>query len=164
MDDSLTYILDHSISRVEINLLPGRLVVNTQGKGALDRLRTIDITLSALEHFTVVPTVLIQNVIHARHRTEVLVDDSYNAEFIFTYRNGNKLKKKRVFVNRLAPEFQLLLQELERARPDASLTRIDPAEALKKMGVMTASSAVKVVVGLLVVVPILAAVLAIIFR
>ncbi len=156
MDDAIIYTLDHAIRKLEINLMPGRFVVNTQGKGLLDRPRTIDIPLTSLEHFTVVPTIYAQHIVAGTHVENAVTDNSYDSEFIFTFRDADKRNSKRVFVNSQTFEFIVLLNELKRVRPDANLTHLVPAEALQQMGVLSASSGVKLVIGLLIGIPILA--------
>jgi hypothetical protein len=131
-----------------------RLVVNTQGKGALDKPRSIDIPTSGLRQFCVVPTVGAQNLHNFRNDG----DYSYDSEFIFTYLDGDRTKTKRVFVNSRDAQFQAIVNELARVRPDANLLGLDPAEAQKQMGVLSASKAVFVVIGLLVGVPVILAI------
>ena len=164
MNEIKTYNLDHATSRVELKLMPGRLVVNTQGKGALDRLRTIDIALSDLKHFAVVPAIQIQHLAAGKiNRADTVMDFSYDSEFIFSYHDNGSLKKKRQFVNNEASEFQEFIKTLEKVRPDASLRNLAPADALKQMGVMSAATTVKIVIGLLVLIPITIVILVQIF-
>jgi hypothetical protein len=133
------------------------LIVNTQGSGLLDKLRTIDIPLSALNNFCLVPTIGAQNIIGRVGREkpgDFAYDFSYDSEFIFSYHDTGKLKKKRVFVNSHDEVFQRLLEALERNRPDASLLDLELAEAQKQIGVMPARKAVFIIIGLLVGLPV----------
>ena len=67
------------------------------------------------------------------------------------------VKKKRVFVNSQNDKFQAILEQIKAKRPDASLLELPPAEAQKQIGVMSARTAVFIIVGLLVGVPVIAA-------
>jgi hypothetical protein len=90
-------------------------------------------------------------------------DRSYDSEFIFSYQEAGKLKKKRVFVNSQDETFQRFLAALEGRRPDASLLHLEPAEAQKRIGVMSARKAVFIIIGLLVGVPVLLALMMLIY-
>src|SRR5580765_3074706 len=107
MPNQIEYSLKHAHGMVDLVLVDDHLIVNTQGVGLADRLRTIDVELSQLKNFCLVPTISAQNVI-SRHGQdgEMEFDTSYNAEFIFSYSLGNRLKKKRVFVNSHNDNFQ----------------------------------------------------------
>ena len=161
MPESITYTLDHATSTVNLNLTPDRLIVNTQGKGLADRPRTIDIPISNVVNFAIVPTIGAQNLV-AREGAQNVYDTSYDSEFIFTYRDADKVKTKRVFVNSQDVSFQSFLQALEKARPDASLTHLDPAEAQKQMGVLSASKALPIIVAVIVGIPVLIALIVLI--
>src|SRR4029078_6151179 len=98
----LNYSLDHTTSTLHMAVTDGRLVVNTQGKGAIDKPKSIDIPLSGLKQFCLVPTVGAQNLHNARSPG----DFSYDSEFIFSYVDGDKTKLKRVFVTSQDPQFE----------------------------------------------------------
>lgn len=148
MEEAARYTLDHATATVDLSVTPDRLTVRTQGKGALDKPRIVDIPLSDLRHFCVVPTIGAQ---HARTGG----DFSYDSEFIFSYQDGGKVANKRQFVRREDEAFKAFLAVLERRRPDASLLHLEPAEAQQQMGVLSASKAVYIVIGLLVGIPLL---------
>lgn len=158
MTGPIEYNLKHAHGVVDLALVNDRLLVNTQGNGLADKLRTIDLALSDLKNFCLVPTIGAQNLI-SRHGAdgEMEYDQTYDAEFIFSYTVGGKLKKKRVFVNSHDNNFQAILEQLVAARPDASLLDLPPAEAQKQIGVMSPRTAVFIIVGLLVGVPVIAA-------
>jgi len=150
----LFYSIDHATSAAELTLDGPRFIVNTKGKGLIDKLKTIDISLDDLKKFCLVPTISEQNL---QPRTSVnnIGDFSYDAEFIFSYLQNGELEKKRLFVNSGDPAFAAILTELSNKRPDASLLHLDPAAAQKEIGVMSATSAVRLVVGLLVGIPVI---------
>ena len=158
MPNQIEYSLKHAHGMVDLVLVDDHLIVNTQGVGLADRLRTIDVELSQLKNFCLVPTIGAQNVI-SRHgqNGEMEFDTSYDAEFIFSYLLGTRVKKKRVFVNSQSDDFQAILSELLSKRPDASLLDLPPAEAQKQIGVMSARKAVYLIVFLLVGVPVIIA-------
>src|SRR5690349_3998391 len=107
MQEPITYHLDHATSTVDISLGAGRLVVKTQGKGALDKLRTIDIAVGDLLKFSVVPTIGVQNV--SGGRLSDAPDTSYDSEFIFSYSEEGKVMHKRMFVAREDAAFKRLI-------------------------------------------------------
>jgi hypothetical protein len=160
MAEPLEYLLKHAHGTVDLVLLDDRLIVNTQGVGLADKLRTIDLQLSDVKKFCLVPTIGAQNLI-SRHGAdgEMQFDQSYDAEFIFSYAAGRKMKKKRVFVNSQNDNFQAILEQLTARRPDASLLDLPPADAQKQMGVMPARTAVFIIVGLLVGLPVIVAII-----
>lgn len=159
MPSELTYSIDHSISNVHISLIAERFNVTTQGKGALDKQKNIDIGVADIQKFCLVPTVLPQNL----HSARSAGDFSYDAEFIFSYLKDGKVEKKRVFVNSQDPSFTAILSELKQMRPDASLLHLEPSDAQKEIGAISASSTVAVIIGLLVGVPMLIAAIYIIY-
>ena len=163
MNETINYNLRHAQGVVDLVLAGGRFIVNTQGVGRADRLRTIDIDLSDLKHFCVVPTIGAQNIVARRvgEGGRFVSDGSYDAEFIFSYKVDGKSKKKRVFVNSYNQGFQSLLETLASMRPDASLLHLEPADAQKQIGVMSARKALFIIVGALVLVPIAIAMIAI---
>lgn len=151
MSEPITYSLDHSTSSVNLSLADERLICKTQGKGVLDKLKLIDIPLSDLKQFCLVPTISVQNL--KTYGNEG--DYSYDSEFIFSYIANGKLTKKRVFVNSQDEPFRRFLENLQARCPNASLLHLEPAEAQKQIGTMSASKAVYIVVGLLVGIPII---------
>lgn len=153
----ITYSLDHSTGKVELTLADNRLLTNTQGKGLLDKPKSIDIPLSDLKQFCLVPTIAAQNLQSPKNPG----DFSYDSEFIFSYREGTQVKNKRLFVNSKDETFAALLQQLGTKRPDASLLQLPPAEAQKQMGVLSARKTVIIIICLLVGVPILIALIVI---
>src|SRR5437660_8109192 len=158
MAEPIEYLLKHAHGTVDLAVADDHFIVNTQGVGLADRLRTIDVTLSDVKKFCLVPTIGAQNLI-SRHGAdgEMEYDQSYDAEFIFSYAVGSRMKKKRVFVNSQNDNFQAILEQLTTRRPDASLLDLPPAEAQKQIGVLSGRTAVFIIVGLLVGVPVIAA-------
>jgi hypothetical protein len=165
MAEPIEYFLKHAHGAVDLALVDDRLIVNTQGNGLADKLRTIDISISDLKNFCLVPTIGAQNVI-SRHGEdgEMEYDNSYDAEFIFSYITQGKLKKKRLFVNSHDDKFAALIEQLQTRRPDASLLDLPPAEAQQRIGVMSARKAVFLIVGLLVGLPVIGAVIIILVQ
>ena len=146
----MQYVLRHAYGMVDIALAGDRLTVRTQGTGALDKLKTIDISLSDLKQFCIVPTIGAQNAIGRG-----AYDASYQSEFIFSYRDGAKIGKKRVFVNGADEAFKAIVSSLAASRPDASLLHLPPAEAQKQIGVMSGKNAVILIVALVIAIPII---------
>lgn len=69
MREPINYSLKHANAAVDLTVADERLIVSTRGKGLLDKLRTIDIPLSDLKNFCLVPTIGAQNIIgQARQR------------------------------------------------------------------------------------------------
>jgi len=102
MREPINYSLKHANAAVDLTVADERLIVSTRGKGLLDKLRTIDIPLSDLKNFCLVPTIGAQNIIGQARQEKIgdfAYDYSYDAEFNFSYQGDGKLKKKRVFVN-----------------------------------------------------------------
>jgi hypothetical protein len=165
MAEPLEYFLKHAHGAVDLALLDDRLIVNTQGSGLADKLRTIDISLSDLKNFCLVPTIGAQNLI-SRHGEdgEMEYDTSYDAEFIFSYTAQGKLKKKRLFVNSQNDKFAAILEQLQLRRPEASLLDLPPAEAQQRIGVMSARKAVILIVALLVGLPVIGALIIILVQ
>lgn len=158
MSEPIEYSLRHAHGVVHLALAGDRLVVNTQGNGLADKLRSIDLALAGLKNFCLVPTIGAQNLI-SRHGEdgEMEYDQTYDAEFIFSYNADGKLKKKRIFVNSHDENFQAILAQLVDQRPEASLLDLPPDEAQKQIGVLSARKAVFIIVGLLVGLPVIAA-------
>ena len=161
--EPITYAADHANGTVEVTLADRRLVAKTQGRGALDRLRIIDIALTELDKFCVVPTVAIQNVVDATG-TDMVYDRSYDAEFIFSYRENGKRKIKRIFVDRGDEAWQRLVAELHAECPSASLLDLEPAEAQKQIGAMSGTKALSMVFGIIVGVPLIVGLIVLLSR
>jgi len=160
MQEPITYFIDQSNGTVDLTLTHERFIAKTQGKGLIDKPRTIDIPLSDLKHFCLVPTIAPQNLVSYGS----VGDHSYDAEFIFSYREGEQQKQKRVFVNSRDESFKVLVETLRRECPSASLLHLEPAEAQKQMGVLSASKTIYIIIGLLVGVPLVIALIVIISR
>ncbi len=70
-----------------------------------------------------------------------------------------------MFVNSRDASFQRFLEGLSRKCPGASLLHLDPAEAQKQMGVVSASKAlVYVLLGFFIGIPLLVALIFVIFK
>jgi hypothetical protein len=157
MHEPINYSLQHTNATVDLVLTTNRFIVKTQGKGLFDKPRTIDIPLADVKNFCLIPTIGAQNIIGRVSKEtsgDFAYDYSYDAEFIFSYRIEGKVKKKRVFVSSQDEIFQRLLGTLEGRCPAASLLHLEPAEAQKQIGVISARKAVYIIVGLLVGVPV----------
>ena len=146
MKEPINYNLDHTTATVNLSLTPNRLIAQTRGKGVMDKPVEINIPLSDLKNFCLVPTIKFQNLESIRSKG----DHTYDSEFIFSYFKAAKIKKKRVFVNSQDHSFILWINELQRLCPEADLLHISPAEAMKKMDVLRATSAAKIFIGILV--------------
>jgi len=161
MPEPINYFIDQSNGTVDLTLTDERLIAKTKGKGLIDKPRTTDIPLSDLEHFCLIPTIAPQNLVSYSSTG----DHSYDAEFIFSYRAGEQLKKKRgIFVNSRDESFERLLENLASKCPRASLLHLGPAEAQKQMGVVSASKTIYIIIGLLVGVPLVIALIVIISK
>ena len=146
MNYPINYFLDHTTASVELLLTSTNFISKTQGKGVLDRPIEIDIALKDLKSFCLVPTTKFQNLENVRTKG----DHSYDSEFIFSYLMQGRIKTKRVFVNSREQSFLIFINELQRLCPEAGLLNISPAEAMKKMGVLGAKSATKIIIVILV--------------
>lgn len=155
----MEYYLQTTWATLALELRDDRLVVSIRGKGLIDRPKTTEVPLADLKQFCVVPTIGVQNI-NGRRDPEgsgFRFDRSYDAEFIFSYEDQGKVKKRRVFVNQGDEAFQGLLGSLSTRCPDASLLHLEPAVARKQIGVMSPRTAVAIIVGLLVGIPVLVA-------
>jgi len=156
MSEPIQYSLQHATGSVEIALKDNRFRVATQGKGLLDKLKVIDIPLADLRNFCLVPTIRAQNISGkavGEGSGRFAYDESYDSEFIFSYLEQGKLKNKRLFVGRQDGVFQKILSALQAKRPDASLLHLDPSEAQKQIGVLSATKALTLILGLLIGLP-----------
>ena len=159
MTELLNYRLERATGTAELRLTDQRLVVKTEGKGLLDKPQTIDILLTDLGKFCLVPTIGAQNIAGGTG-AQSIYDSSYDSEFIFSYQAHGKLQRKRVFVNSRDETFQRFLQALENIRPEASLLHLEPVEAQKQIGALSATKTVYIIIGLLIGVPLVVIVLA----
>jgi hypothetical protein len=156
----INYYLDHSAATVDLTLTGERLITKTRGKGLMDKPRTIDIPLSDLKNFCLVPTIAAQNLV----TSTTAGDRSYDSEFIFSYHDQGKLKKKRIFVNSRDKNFQGLVEDLRGKCPAASLLHLEPGEAQKQIGALSAKKALYIAIGLIVGVPLLSALIFVISK
>jgi len=154
MEEPITYSLEFANGTVALTLTAQRFIAKTQGRGLLDKPKTIDIPLTDLDKFCLVPTINAQSIVGGTG-TQIVYDHAYDAEFIFSYRDGGKLKKKRIFVNRQDETWQRLLEALKSECPSASLLNLDPAEAQKQIGALSASKALYIVMGFIIGVPLI---------
>jgi hypothetical protein len=143
MREITTYSVDHGLGTVELSLT---------GRGLLDRPKVLDVALSELERYAVVPVIVAQ-------RAGGMTADS---EFIVTYRVAGDKKAKRVFVDD-DNALRAFLAQLVRHHPAGSLLHLPPAQAHEQLGVGSAAKAVYVVIALLVAVPIVVALLTVAF-
>lgn len=146
MKEPLNYNLDHTTATVNLSLTPNRLIAQTRGKGIMDKPVEINIPLSDVKNFCLIPTTKFQNLESVRSKG----DYSYDSEFIFSYVITGKIKKKRVFVDSQDQSFIVLINELQRLCPEAYLLHISPVEAMKKIDVVSASGAAKILIGILI--------------
>ena len=163
MSDTMCYSLDFSNGTVELTLTDDRFVVKTEGRGLLDKLRTIDVPVKDLKNFCLVPTIGIQNVVDATG-TEMVYDQAYDAEFIFSYYDSGKVKQKRVFVASEDGDWQRILEALRTRFPTASLLDLDPAEAQKEIGVMSGTTSIRLVIGFIIGMPLLIGVIVLVAK
>jgi hypothetical protein len=163
MHGPVTYSADHANGTVELTLTDGRFVAKSQGRGLLDKPRLIDIALTDLDKFCVVPTIAAQNIVDATG-TNLEYDRSYDAEFIFSYRDNGTVKKKRIFVDRRDEAWQRFIGELKNDCPAASLLDLDPAEAQKQIGAMSGTRALSLVFGIIIGVPLIVGLIVLLSR
>jgi hypothetical protein len=163
MEEPITYSLERANGTADLTLTDQRFVVKTKGVGLLDKLQTIDIALTDMDKFCVVPTIGAQNVVGGTG-TQKIYDDSYDAEFIFSYRDAGKLKKKRLFVDQQDETWQRLLAALNSRCPGASLLNLDPAEAQKLIGVISGRKALYIVLAVIIGLPLLVGVIVMVSR
>ncbi len=166
MDEPIVYFLEHSNATVKLVLTNTRLTVSTQGKGLLDKSRVIDISLSDLKNFCVIPTIGAQNLVgrFEKETKEFTYDYSCDSEFIFSFHENGRVKKKRVFVNSRDEKFQIFFEFLKNKCPSASLLHLGPEEARTQIGITTARTGVYVVLGTLIGVPVILSLIIIIFK
>lgn len=157
----ISYVLEHPAGTVELVLYPDRLVIGSTGRGLLDRARRTDVALADLAAFAVVPTIAAQHVTLNRDPAGDAACAAYDAEFCVAFRTPGGTKTRRVFAARGDAVFGQLLAALVAARPDASLLGLDPADAQRRMGILSAARAVVIVVALLIGVPVLVSLLAV---
>ena len=156
MIETYSYTRNHDRWTTTLKLDTLGLDISTEGKGLLDKRRSIRIPFDTLRNFAVVPTVAIQHVQGGRLHAPI-TDYSYDSELFLTWTSEGKLRKKRTFVDARSETFQGIVRSLKEQRPDASLLDVTPDEAHKRMGFITARQTVWIIVGLLVGLPILGA-------
>jgi hypothetical protein len=152
MQEITSYHVDHGLGTVELSLTAERLIIRTEGRGLLDRPKVVDVALSELDRYAVVP------VIAAQQAGGMTCD----SEFIVTYRVAADRKAKRVFVDN-DDALRAFLAQLVRRHPAGSLLHLPPAQAHEQLGVASAAKAVYIVIALLVAVPIVIALLTVAF-
>lgn len=152
MGERFSYSIDSATASADLTLENGRFAAETCGKGLADRPKRIDIALADLTQFCLAPIVGAQRIVSRDNPTV-----NFDSEFIFSYRADDRVRQKRVFVDSDDPRFAALLDRLREARPDASLLHLDPQAAQKRMGAPSASTTVKVIMGLLIGVPVIIA-------
>ena len=156
MQEPIEYSLDYASGTIGLSLTPERLTVKTQGKGLLDKPRTIAIPPSDLEKFCLVPAIVAQTIV-GKTGGSLVHDPAYDSEFIFSYRDHGRVRKKRVFVHSRDEAFQRFLKALGERCPAASLLHLEPAEAQKQIGVLSGKQGLYVVIGVIVGVPLVIA-------
>ncbi|MEQ8766809.1 MAG: hypothetical protein RL885_23045 [Planctomycetota bacterium] len=151
------YRLEHHRGTVDITLSNALLVVRSQGNALLDKPKAVEVPLTDIRHFCVVPVIRAQQIISRRNPDDsgFLYDESFDSELIVSFQREGKLLKRRYFVSQSDPDLLELLSELTDARPDASLAGLEPREALRRIGVMSARTVVWIIVGALVGLPVL---------
>lgn len=160
MQQSLHYFLSHTTETVSLTINGERFTAETRGKGVLDKPRVINLLLTDLKHFYLVPVTRSQQLQSIRSAG----DFSYDSEFIFSYREGERIKIKRVFVNSCDASFEQLLNRLKQKCPDANLLHLQPAAALKQIGAASAAKTTRILLTLLIGIPVLIALVFIISK
>jgi hypothetical protein len=145
MPETVAYFLEHLYGTVDLTLTADRFTATTRGTGLADQARTVDIALPDLRQFALIPTIAAQNLVYRGK-----VHDTYDAEFVYSYSENGKLKKKRVFVQSEDEELQAILRELEHRCPAASLLGLDPDTAERQIGVVSAKKALYLLLALLI--------------
>ncbi|HEX7756209.1 MAG TPA: hypothetical protein VF421_12735 [Niabella sp.] len=153
MKEPITYFLDHTMATVRLMITDRQLIVETRGKGVMDKPRIINILCSQVQNFCLVPVTKIQKL----QGFKTQGDYSYDAEFIFTYNESGSIRNKRVFVNSRDESFIRLCNELKSQCPAASLLHLPQAEALKQMRLFSATKATPIILFILFGVPLLIA-------
>lgn len=149
-----SYTRHHDRWTTTLKLDPQGIEICTQGRGLLDRRKSVRIPLKNLTNFALVPTVAIQHVQGGKLHNPV-TDFSYDSELFLSWTTSEgKAKKKRLFVDARSDTFQGILRCLREQRPDASLS---PEDAHRRMGFLTPRQTVWIIVGLLVGLPVLGA-------
>lgn len=145
MSTDVTYQHDYGAGTVELTLSPGRLVTRTHGRGLLDRPKLLDLALTDLVGYAVLPGL-------AANQSAGHDSDSF---LVFTYRVAGKSATKRLFVNN-DHELRLFLTELARQCPEASMLHLPEGEAYRRLGVVSPNRGLYILFGLFAMVVILA--------
>ncbi len=153
MDTPLRYSLEHANGTVNLTLASDRLVVHSQGYGLIDRPRTLELELKDLRQFYVTGVIAAQTAVQRVNR-ETIHDATFNSELLLAFEQGGRVARRRIFVDADDAAFKALYAGLEAARPDASLASLEPAEALKRMGMVAPSDALRWIIGLIVGIPV----------
>lgn len=160
MQGPVNYFLDHNTGTVSLTINDEQLLIETQGKGIFDKLQGIDISLSDLKYFCLVPVMGVQRLRNVRSAG----DQSYDSEIVFSYSECRKMKIKRVFVDSKDASFEHLLEVLKRRCPDAGLLHLVPAAALKLMGAASPSKTLRIFLSFLIGLPVMLLLIYIIFK
>jgi hypothetical protein len=115
MIDPITYTLSYGASKLNLLLTDDRFV----SKGSM---QNVDIPLSALRYFCIVPT-------------KSDLGAAYDSQLVLSWDEAGKVKSKKLMVRNTDVSFKQFLSSLEQRRPDASLLNLNPDAAQKKMGV-----------------------------
>jgi hypothetical protein len=114
MIEPTTYTLSYGATKLNLILTDDRFV----SKGSM---QNVDIPLSALRHFCVVPS-----------KSNA---GAYDSELVVSWDELGKAKSRKIYVRCSEVSFKQFLSTLEQKRPDASLLSLSPAAAQKAMGV-----------------------------
>ncbi|MGJ7031110.1 hypothetical protein [Niabella hirudinis] len=145
------YFLNHTTGTVHLTMDNGHFTATTRGNGVLDKQKIIDILFSDLKNFCLVPVIGVQQLQNSKSAG----DHSYDSEFIFSYREGQKTAIKRIFVDSNDDTFKRLLNELKKQCPKADLLHLPPAMALKQIGVAAPSNTIRILLALIIGIPVL---------
>ena len=114
MGEEITYALSYGATKLTLLLTDERFVSKAS-------MQNVDIPLSALRYFCVVPV-----------KTNLA---TYDSELVVSWLESGKTKSKKIYVRQTDVSFKQFLSALEQRRPDASLLRLDTKTAQKQMGV-----------------------------
>jgi hypothetical protein len=155
----LRYALTHANGTVDLVLDDAKLIVTTQGVGALDRVRATEIAIGDLIAFAVVPAIGAQRAV-----ARGVQDRSFDGELLVAHDVHGVRKARRVFVSMNDPSFVALVDALRARRPEASLIGVAPDEAYKKIGVLSPRRAVAIVITVALALPLVAIALALLLH
>lgn len=117
MTELATYKLDYGLASLVLTLSNDRFTSKAP-------MQNVDIPVSALKHFCVVP---VPND----------YSGSYNAQLVISFDEGGRQRTKKIQVRTTDSTFVAFVTALGTRRPDASLLHLDPAAAQKQMGVLS---------------------------